>query len=77
MLIDMTETSIVERVVQCCENAGKSDPPPLINSDENANDGLFEKAIGRLREGNHRLLPPLYFRISVDWPVQMDGCVLY
>jgi len=30
----MTETSIVERIVQCCENAGNSNPSPLINSDE-------------------------------------------
>jgi hypothetical protein len=34
MLIDMTETSIVERIVQCCENAGKDNPSPLISGDE-------------------------------------------
>jgi len=48
----------------------KAIPSPLINSDENANDGLFEKDGGRLREGNHGLLPPLDFRMSVNLPVQ-------
>ncbi|ELW9529415.1 MULTISPECIES: hypothetical protein [Burkholderia] len=39
----MTETSIVERIVQCCENAGKSNPSPFNQQRKNANDGLFEK----------------------------------
>jgi hypothetical protein len=34
MLIGMTETSIVERIVQCCENAGKGNPSPLIGGDD-------------------------------------------
>ncbi|WP_279612783.1 hypothetical protein [Burkholderia seminalis] len=32
----MTETSIVEGIVQCCENAGKAIPSPLINGEKMA-----------------------------------------
>ncbi|MBY8608227.1 MAG: hypothetical protein IOC39_00690 [Burkholderia sp.] len=66
----MTETSIVERIVQYCENAGKSNPLAVNQRRKNGNDGLFEKSGGRLREGNHGLLPPLDFRILVNLPVQ-------
>ncbi|WP_176015595.1 MULTISPECIES: hypothetical protein [Burkholderia] len=48
----------------------KAIPSPFNQQRKNANDGLFEKDGGRLREGNHGLLPPLNFRMSFNWPVQ-------
>ncbi|MCA8305939.1 hypothetical protein LGN24_31120 [Burkholderia seminalis] len=41
----MTETSIVEGIVQCCENAGKSHPLAVNQRRKNGNDGLFEKTV--------------------------------
>ncbi|WP_322088014.1 hypothetical protein [Burkholderia sp. BCC1999] len=41
----MTETSIVERIVQCCENAGKSNPLAVNQQRKNGNDGLFGKTV--------------------------------
>ncbi|NTX27097.1 hypothetical protein HT746_08120 [Burkholderia pyrrocinia] len=48
----------------------KAIPSPLINSDEKCQWRIIRKDGGRLREGNHGLLPPLDFRMSVNLPVQ-------
>ncbi|WP_269507745.1 hypothetical protein [Burkholderia sp. IMCC1007] len=67
----MTETSIVEGIVQCCENAGNSNPPPLINGDAKCQWRIIRKR----RSTDYVKVIMVYcplcvFRISINLPVK-------